>query len=305
MTNYSIYYTITSRCILNCGYCFRDTSETSLRSELPLSEIKKLIDHLYTNFRIRRLTISGGEPTFLGMKKAEQFLELMEYLRRYKQKDNTVYLYLNVITNGIFLTPEVMDKTIGIVDRYTITLDSIHDETLTKLGRNTAVYQNYLNRIKTRFSALTQKDFEIKLHSVVSKVNLHEIPELVSYIKNSPEFNIKVWKFFQYTTFGNADADAIYSISDEEYWHVFEIIKKILADSPIKPLYKDVKSEEETMFNLLPDGRIKYYTFEDGIKHIRYSRPLFDYNGWEEFLSECPVNEATMQQRRIQSKEWL
>ena len=62
---YSLYYMLTSRCNLSCRYCFRDTSKKSLESELNLEEIKNAISKLYNDFNVRKLTISGGEPTFL------------------------------------------------------------------------------------------------------------------------------------------------------------------------------------------------------------------------------------------------
>lgn len=144
---YAVYWMLTPLCVLNCGYCFRDCSPSSVASELSLEEKKRCVDALYQNLSVRKLTLSGGEPLFIGGKKVRDFLELVEHIRQYKHPNNKEdNLRIELLTNAVLLEDEVLDKLVGVVDRITITIDSIDDDTLTRLGRNYGPHKNRLER---------------------------------------------------------------------------------------------------------------------------------------------------------------
>ena len=81
MDQYAVYWMLTPLCVLNCGYCFRDCSPASVASELSLENKKKAVEALY-RLNVRKLTLSGGEPLFIGGNKVSDFLSLIDFIKR-------------------------------------------------------------------------------------------------------------------------------------------------------------------------------------------------------------------------------
>ncbi len=287
---YSIYYMTTPRCILNCGYCFRDTTPESIASELPVEKIKELITHLYENFNVRKLTISGGEPTVLGGVKNKNFLELINHLRKFKHQNEKDNLRIELLSNAVNLTPDITEQLVGVVDRITITLDSLDESVLSKIGRNTGPYKDYVSRFRERFADFTEKGFDLKLHSVVTPVNYDSLIPLVTYIKDCKEFHVSRWKFYQYMTYGQPEKDLVYAIEDEKYTEIAAKISEILSGSGIELSFKDNKLMTDTMFNLLHSGRLEYFTTENGVRTRHLSDILTSYSGWDELAEKCCIN---------------
>ena len=287
---YSIYYMVTPRCILNCGYCFRDTSPESINSELPVDEVLKVITHLYTNFNVRKLTISGGEPTVLNGKTNTAFLKLISHLRKYKFSNPNDNLRIELLSNAVNLTPDITEQLVGVVDRITITLDTLNEDTLKMIGRNTGPYSNYVKRFRERFLDFSSKGFDLKLHSVITPVNYNDIIPLVNYIVSCDEFHVSKWKFYQYMTYGMPEKDLVYSISDELFHKKAEEIKDAFKDYNMELSFKDNKLMETTMFNLIHSGRIEYYTKENGIRTKHLSNIITEYKDWEDLASKCDMD---------------
>ena len=287
---YSIYYMTTPRCILNCGYCFRDTSKESIASELPIEKIKELITHLYYNFNMRKITISGGEPTVIGGEKNVNFLKLMHHLKKFKSDNKQDNLRVELLSNAVNLTEDITSQLVGIVDRLTITLDSLDENVLTKIGRNTGPYRNYVARFYDRFRDFADKGFDLKLHSVVTPVNYDSLLPLVKYIKSCKDFRISKWKFYQYMTYGQPEKDLVYAIDDSKFEEIAGKINEELKDSGINVSFKNNKLMTETMFNLLHSGCIEYFTFENGIRTRHLSDVLMKYKGWKDLAEKCSID---------------
>lgn len=290
--HYSIYYMTTPRCILNCGYCFRDTTPESIASELPVSKIKELISHLYENFKVRKLTISGGEPTVLGGVKNTNFLELIRHIKKYKSNNPEDNLRIELLSNAVNLTPDITSELVGVVDRITITLDSLDESVLSKIGRNTGPYRDYVSRFHERFLDFSKKGFDLKLHSVVTPVNYDSLLPLVRYIARCKDFNITKWKFYQYMTYGQPEKDLVYAIDDDKYFSIAEKIRSALSETSIELSFKDNKLMTDTMFNLLHSGRIEYFTYEKGVRTRHLSDVLTNYSGWDELCQACEIDRS-------------
>lgn len=287
---YSLYYMLTARCNLNCKYCFRNSSEEYFNSELSIDDIKKMIDILYHKFNVRKITLSGGEPTFLKDNNCENFIKIIDHLRQYKNQDDNLNLKIILITNAILLSSEVIEQIKGVVDRVTVTIDAFDEEILTKLGRNNYQYTSYLDRTFSRLKELSDLGFEIKLHSVVSKVNYDSLIRLSNYISTRDDIKIIKWKFFQYMGFGSPDVDAIFSIENCEYWNLKSLLEKELGNRNLALSFKSVEKQEETLLSLLPNGKIEYFEEIDGKKVRKYSKKFFEYENWDEFLEDCKID---------------
>lgn len=286
---FSIYYMLTPRCLLNCGYCFRDTSQASLNRELTLTDKKRAITALIENLDVRKITLSGGEPTIMGGVVLKDFLELIEHIKDYKK----IYpeLRIELLSNAILLEKDVLLKLVGAVDRITITLDTINEAVLQKIGRNTAKYKDYLGRFKQRMMNMYELGFETKLHTVVTPVNYDYLVELASFIKQFNHlFKINRWKFYQYMTYDDPIKDAIYEIDDDRYHLIISKISQILSDTAIDVTFKDNKLMIDSMLNLNHDGRLEHVSFENGKKENYLSKQIWNYRNLNELLKDIHLS---------------
>jgi len=280
---------LTPRCLLNCGYCFRDTSRESLARELSLEDKKRTVTTLVENLDIRKITLSGGEPTIIGGVVLKDFLELIEHIRIYKKKYPD--LRIELLSNAILLDKDILLKLVGIVDRITITLDTINEDVLNEIGRNTATYKDYLGRFRQRMIDMHELGFETKLHTVITPVNYDYLEELATFIKQSNYlFKINRWKFYQYMTYDDPIKDAIYEIDDERYHAITLKISEILSKTDIDVTFKDNKLMIDSMLNLNHDGRLEHVTIDDGAKKKYLSKQIWNYSNLDELLKDINLS---------------
>lgn len=280
---------LTARCNLSCRYCFREATQSIIDKELSFEDVKLAIKKLYDDFNIRKITISGGEPTFWKDNISENFIGLIDYLKQFKSEKEEDNLKIVLITNGTLLTPTIMKQLVGVVDKITITIDAVNARTLTKLGRNTGC-GDYFEKSIERINKLADLGMEIKLHSVVSKINYDDILDLAYFLRDNLNVKIQKWKLFQYMGFGNLKIDEEFNISKEKFVNLQKQLEDIFKNKDINFSFKSVDDQEVSLFNLLPDGRFEYAITEDGLCKRGYSKPIFNYSSWTSLLNDCPNN---------------
>lgn len=291
---YAVYWMLTPLCVLNCGYCFRDCSPSSVASELSLKDKMRTVDVLYHNLGVRKLTLSGGEPLFIGGNKVDDFLKLIDHIRPYKHPGNKdENLRIELLTNAVLLEDEVLNKLVGVVDRITITIDSVDDDILTKLGRNYGQHHHYLERFMRRIKSIKKKGFELKLHSVVTPVNYDGLLDVVRLVLSlQKDYPVSKWKFYQYMTYNDPIKDAVYSIEDEKYRRICGEIATLCQGSGIELSFKDNKTMEDSMVNLTHFGKMEAYHDVNGVRTKKLSRPIWEYFSMAELKDDLEVNAA-------------
>ena len=73
----SAYFEITNRCNLNCKTCYNRSGVNTERKEISKAQLQKAID-LLIPFGVRRILLSGGEPTV-----HTEFNEIMDLIDEY------------------------------------------------------------------------------------------------------------------------------------------------------------------------------------------------------------------------------
>ncbi len=292
---YAVYWMLTPLCVLNCGYCFRDCSPSSVASELRESDKERAVRALYENLGVRKLTLSGGEPLFIGGVKVKEFLSLIDAIRPYKHsEDPKENLRIELLTNAVLLEDGVLDKLVGVVDRITITLDTLNEDTLTRIGRNYGPYKGYVERFKHRIESIHQRGFDIKLHSVITPVNYDDLLDLVRFILSfQKDFPITKWKFYQYMTYNDPSKDLIYSIDDDLYAKKCLEIDSLCEGSGIELSFKDNKTMSDSMVNLTHYGRMEAYHEENGQRIKEVSNPIWEYGSMDELKKELKVDPSS------------
>jgi MoaA/NifB/PqqE/SkfB family radical SAM enzyme len=238
---------------------------------------------------VRKITLSGGEPTIIGGVILKNFIELIDHIRGYKE--NYPDLRIELLTNAILLEREILVKLVGVVDRITITLDTINEDVLKKIGRNTPKYKNYLGRFRQRMIDISELGFETKIHSVVTPVNYDYLEELAIFIKrNNHLFKINRWKLYQYMTYDDPIKDAIYEIDDKRYGLIKAKINNIIADTNIDVTFKDNKLMIDSMLNLNHDGRLEHITISNGNKEKYLSKQIWNYDSIDKLIKDLHIS---------------
>jgi len=165
----SIFIDLTSRCNLNCRYCFNADSVKASEHDLPLSFIKKMLSEDNVS-QIPNWILSGGEPLL--------YPELNEVLNLFNRKN----IRAKIATNGILLTPDITDKWVSLgVGSTQISIDTINEEKFIALsGRSPELMHKTLSNL----SYVIKSPLRVVVASVLTKINLNDILALMPYMFN-------------------------------------------------------------------------------------------------------------------------
>ena len=114
----SVYVEITNRCNLNCASCYNSSGANKVINELSVQTLEKIIT-IFSEFGLRRLLLSGGEPTLHS-----EFTKILRLVDKYP------HLSFGIVTNGTNPLPELIEY-INTKDNVTlqISLDGSSEET--------------------------------------------------------------------------------------------------------------------------------------------------------------------------------
>jgi MoaA/NifB/PqqE/SkfB family radical SAM enzyme len=193
---YSVCWNITSLCNESCKFCFRDITK-----DLTLDENMKILKKLI-KYGIKKITFTGGE--------APLYKDLFVLIKHAKNEGIVVQL----ITNAKVINYNFYSEICKYIDWISLPLDAVTQKTQSLMSRNENHIENVteiLNNIKK-----LELPVKVKINTVVSKINMDEIPLILNYIES---YNVSKWKLFQFSPIRyNAEANKdLYHISDEQY----------------------------------------------------------------------------------------
>ncbi len=180
----TVNFHLTKACNMRCKYCHSQFHYTKGKKLVNLDEILRIIDLLVASERFDRVNFVGGEPLLL-----KDITKIIEY--SYKSG-----LYVSIVTNGVFLTHNFLEKVAKNLRVIGISIDSLNKWTNWQIGR---YFKNngkitipdkefYLNKCQlvNRFRV------PLKINTVVSRVNIDE--DFSEFILNVRPIR---WKLFQ------------------------------------------------------------------------------------------------------------
>ena len=286
---YKGYWMVTNRCNLDCSYCVLEDSSDQLKQELSFSDKLKLINHLYHQLRFRRLTLSGGEITLIGKKPPSDFLLLLKHLTNLRSSTPSKNLEIEMYTNGAFLNSDVADVMSGVVDQVAITFDSTDENLLKSIGRSRGKYGNYYAKALDACHILAKRGIEIKLHSVISRLNIssfgESLPKLVKDLEDR-EVRPTKWKFYQYMSYDDKLRDLAHAITPLEFNTFRQSTIQTLAKTNISLHFKDNKEMNDSLFNILSYGNAQFMYEGDTWTTSRRTRDLRTYQSVDQLLDE-------------------
>lgn len=180
---YTILFTITFRCNDRCGFCIRSDFFKKSIPDLTLNEIKRNYLFLKKKFNIRRVSLSGGEPTL-----HPQILEILDFFKREK-------IDLHLVSNLLKLSDKKFFKKIypyfqSKKQKNQIEA-SINDLPHISPNANLRI-QGLINIIKHKIP--------VEIITTVSRNNVEYLPNLVRFVKNilykysSNKFLVSSWE---------------------------------------------------------------------------------------------------------------
>ncbi len=161
---------VTDRCDLRCTYCMPSKMTFLARRDLLTLEEIYSIATIFVASGVSKIRITGGEPLI-----RKNILSLFERLHFLKK--NSTLREICLTTNATMLSLYAKDlKKLG-VDRINISLDSLNENTFSKLTRSTKFDQVMKGIESAKIAGL-----KIKLNTVaLNKINSSEFANLLNY----------------------------------------------------------------------------------------------------------------------------
>ena len=229
---------VTDRCNFRCRYCmprelFDDDFEF-LRREMLLSfeEINKCVASIIP-LGVKKIRITGGEPLL-----RRDLANLVAILSDYN-------IDLALTTNGALLSKYARVLSKSGLNRVTVSLDALDEETFQKMNDVDLSVQQVLDGIEMASLA----GLDVKINCVVRRgINEHAILELVEYFRHTPH----VLRFIEFMDVGMTNAWQLKEVVSAK-----EILSTIVEHYPISEIKRSYSGEVA-----------KRYMFDDGMGEI-------------------------------------
>ncbi|MDD5331758.1 MAG: radical SAM protein [Candidatus Nanoarchaeia archaeon] len=234
-----IHYLLGNSCKLNCDFCFWD-----IRMPDTTLEFKKKIVDKIIQANIKKVTISGGEPS-----ENPNFLEILEHM--HKNNLETI-----VHTNGLSITDKIAEKMANYTSRVSLTLDGFDKEVLSLMRKDYNITNHTLHLIKLFQNLNTPTNIK----TLVTKINKNEIPKIGDTLKSFP---IQYWSLLEFIPInrGNANKDKFY-ISPLEFDTIYEETKNKFPGLEIRK--RRFTDKEKDYCFIAPDGGLYTYLKDKG-----------------------------------------
>lgn len=171
-----IHWFITSRCNLDCGYCFKPENSYGDDKEKDLSLAKLLVDN-----GVKKVTLGGGEPAIV-----KHLDEVLKVLKDYGIKTS-------IHTNGLTLDDKRISSLSGLVDDIAIPLDSLDRKNQIMLRGKP--FMRMYDDISGLIEKIHDAGFGLGYHTVFTKINGQEMPEVYEFIKKR---GFDYWKVYEF-----------------------------------------------------------------------------------------------------------
>ena len=226
---------VIDRCNCRCTYCMprevfgSDYSYIAREELLSFEEIDRFVESILP-LGIEKIRLTGGEPLL-----RRDFPKLVEMLSKHDVE-------VALTTNGILLEKFAEDLAIAGLDRVTISLDALDDETFQMMTDTDTKVSDVLAGID---AAISFGLGQIKINTVVRKgVNEHSILELFNHFRGSGV----IVRFIEYMDVGTSNVWQRVEVVTAE-----EIIEILSTEYDLQPVVNDNSSQVAKLWET-PDG---------------------------------------------------
>ena len=212
---------VTDRCNLRCAYCMPEQEYTWLAREniLRFEEISALVD-VFTGLGVERVRLTGGEP--LLRRDLEVLIERLAGLGG---------LDVALTTNGALLPQKAEALVAAGLQRVTVSLDSLDDETFRAM--NDVGFP--VSRVLDGIAAASAAGLGVKVNAVVKRgVNEHQVVELARHFRGTGH----ILRFIEYMDVGATNGWRL-----DDVVPAAEIVALIGAEFPLETAEENYRGE--------------------------------------------------------------
>jgi cyclic pyranopterin phosphate synthase len=217
---------VTDRCNFRCVYCMpkevfgRDYHFLERRELLTFEEIAR-VARAFAAHGVRKVRITGGEP--LLRRDLERLIELLAAIPGVDD--------LTLTTNGALLTRKARTLAEAGLDRVTVSLDSLDDETFSAMNDVEFPVQRVLEGIEAAAAA----GLPVKVNTVVKRgLNEGSILDLAGHFRGTGH----TLRFIEYMDVGHTNGWRL-----DEVVPAAEIVRTVDAEWPLEPLEPAYRGE--------------------------------------------------------------
>jgi cyclic pyranopterin phosphate synthase len=217
---------VTDRCNFRCVYCMpkevfgRDYRFLERRELLTFEEIAR-VARAFAAHGVRKIRITGGEP--LLRRDLERLIELLAAVPGVDD--------LTLTTNGALLTRKAGTLAEAGLDRVTVSLDSLDDETFSAMNDVEFPVQRVLEGIEAAAAAA----LPVKVNTVVKRgLNEGSILDLAGHFRGTGH----TLRFIEYMDVGHTNGWRL-----DEVVPAAEIVRTVDAEWPLEPVEPAYRGE--------------------------------------------------------------
>jgi uncharacterized protein len=217
---------VTDRCNLRCGYCYLPHQSKDMETETGMGIIKSIFRSAQAHKHSRiKIKYAGGEPLLCF----DKILDWHRYACELGKYHN-IELEGIILTNGILLTPDLIDSIQKAKLRLMISLDGLG--TAHNIHRSYANGQGSFNHVLNAIELVLKKGIIPNISVTISGRNAGYLPELVGWLRehNLP-FAINFARENSYSTYRLTPRDEQDIING--MLNAFKIIKKNMPEHSI------------------------------------------------------------------------
>ncbi|MTH51927.1 GTP 3',8-cyclase MoaA [Bacillus mangrovi] len=229
---------VTDRCNFRCTYCMPeevfgpDFKFLPKDSILTFEEMERLT-RLFARLGVEKVRITGGEP--LLRRELPKLIEKIAAIEGIRD--------IAITTNGSLLRKQAAALKAAGLDRVTISLDSLDEETFRKLNGNKSNTERVLEGIE----AAAEAGLQVKINMVVQKgKNSEDILPMAEYFKSKKH----ILRFIEYMDVGNTNGWKMDEVVGKK-----EILNRIGQAMPLEPLEPNYKGEVASRYRYEDDGQ--------------------------------------------------
>ncbi|MCK5854349.1 MAG: radical SAM protein [Sulfurovaceae bacterium] len=252
---------LTSECNLRCQGCSYGR-EFMPKEHIPLDKVKALLDDM-KEMGIPFITFYGGEPLMIDSSK---LVELVKYA-------NDLGIYTQLGTNGVMLTPNVMDRLYEAGLRRIVMGMYGTDENYNTYVQKKDVFATLDENIS--YMRETYPDVSLSLGWLLMKpsCNLKSLGEVSEFaLKHNIGYSIAL-VHYDFPYFNNGEDDGL-QLFEEDLPAILEVQKELIA---LKKLHPNLILNSMTSLNAIPDWLMK--KGEIDIPCYRYDHLWIGSNG--------------------------
>jgi radical S-adenosyl methionine domain-containing protein 2 len=208
------------------------------RRELSFSQGKKIVDKL-SEAGVKKLSWAGGEPLIWpGM------VKLVEYT-------HSLGIMTMLITNGSLLNDKLLKRLENSLDWLNLPLDGASEHMNRLMTRD----EGHFDRVIDILEKLKDSKISLKINTVISKINLGDVVNIVPIIQ---KYGVKRWKLFQfYPVRGMAVAyKDRFEVSTLEFERLRGQVEPLFSSGSCMVVFENNKELERSYFAIAPDGSV-------------------------------------------------